>query len=416
MNNVLIVSQHFPPEIGAAANRMKQLTEGLAKRGFKLYVVTSRPSYPEPAVYAGMDWQAQHDRLRSQGIQVYACPAITRLFRGRVGRAANQLLFLIVAWWLSLFVILRHRVGICLTTSPPFPVNLIGFTLSLLFRMRWVMEVRDLWPDSLLALTDLKETSFLFRGLKWLEHRFYRRAATVVVVTRRFQETLQSKGIRKEKIKVITNGIPDWLAETKASLSSPVTPAPDGDGKVRTDGGQKAPFKAIYIGNLGYAQGLEKILEAARLLRDVPIEFYFVGEGLAKEQLQRLAAEWKLDNVTFIPAQTDKGRLREWYLAGDVGIVSLKPSPLFETVIPSKLFEYGALGIPILYIGRGEGAEIVERYGLGFRTDYDAQAIKEGLENLLEGKFQPDEKLVEQFKEDYSWRRLIEEYCTILSQ
>src|SRR5690606_12166744 len=104
-----------------------------------------------------------------------------------------------------------------------------------------------------------------------------------------------------------------------------------------------------YIGNLGYAQGLEKILEAARLLTGEGIHFYFVGEGLAKEKLQKLAREWKLDNVTFIPGVTDKGRLLQWYLTADVGLVSLKPSPLFETVIPSKLFEYGALGVPILY-------------------------------------------------------------------
>lgn len=404
MNKVLIISQHFPPEMGAAANRLKQLTEGLAEKGFKLYVVTSRPSYPEPAVYEQMDWQAHHDEMRSRGIQIYACPAVTRLLRGKAGRAANQLLFLFLAWWLSLYILLRHRVKLCLTTSPPFPVNLIGFTLSLLLGVRWVMEVRDLWPDSLLALTDMKESSLLFKVLKGLEHRFYHRAETVVVVTRRFKAILQSRGIGGEKIDVITNGIPGWIGEEERSR-----------GESPLYEGERSFFKVVYIGNLGYAQGLEKILEAARLLTGEGIHFYFVGEGLAKEKLQKLAREWKLDNVTFIPGVTDKGRLLQWYLTADVGLVSLKPSPLFETVIPSKLFEYGALGVPILYIGRGEGAEIVEKYGLGFRTASDAQAIKAALEKLHQEKFRPDEKLVNQFREDYSWRRLIDQYATLLA-
>jgi len=440
MNRLLIISQHFPPEIGAASNRMEQLTSRLARRGYTLYVVTAKPSYPEPALYRNVSFKAEQERLRQTGIHLYRTPSVSRLFSGKASRAANQLLFLVSALFLSLFICLKHSVRICLTTSPPFPVNLIGWFLARVLKVRWVMEVRDLWPDSLAAVAGWKESSFLFGLLKRLEHQFYRTAHRVVVVTDRFRDKLIQAGVPAKRIAVITNGIPDWVERYRQEREPSVeqekperhTPGqPDGGPRGVQEGrgkgnGQPQEFRAVYIGNLGMAQGLEQILQVARQMKEEqegqgPVQFYFVGEGLAKTELARLAKEWGLSNVHFIPGQTDKKELAKWYREADVGLVSLKPDPLFTTVIPSKVFEYAAWGLPILFIGAGEGAEVVEKYGLGRSVDYDTIAIKEGLLALLKEKRAPDprdaehQKHVEQFRNRFSWDTLINDYIDLLS-
>lgn len=432
MNKLLVISQHFPPEIGAASNRMEQLTLRLAQRGWTLYVVTAQPSYPEPALYQDVSDEGERDRLRQMGIHLFRTPSVARLLSGKAARAANQLLFLAFALLISLWICLRHRVGICLTTSPPFPVNLVGWFLATFFRVKWVMEVRDLWPDSLLAVTRIQASHPLFKLLKRLERLFYRTARQVVVVTQAFKEQLVQSGVPEHKLAVITNGIPDWVwpylreKEGRKEESSP--------SHLHQDPLDEAEMiRVVYIGNLGLAQGLEQILKVAQFFdrQNVPkerdngdqqppgtgsIHFYFVGEGLAKPHLMEQAKKEGLTNVHFIPGQTDKQTLAAWYQKAHVGVVCLKPDPLFNTVIPSKVFEYGAWGLPILFIGSGEGAEVVQKYGLGLRVDYDTIAIIEGLLTLFRQFRERNRSQVEQFRRDFSWDVLIEDYISLLSR
>ncbi|GGK29022.1 glycosyltransferase WbuB [Caldalkalibacillus thermarum] len=400
-NKLLLVSQHFPPEIGAASNRMKHLVSRLKGHGYELFVVTASPSYPEPDLYRGVELDDADGEIR-----VFRSPVITRGLKGKTARIVNQLLFLFYALLMAPFICLRYSVRVCLTTSPPFPVNLVGLILALVLRVKWVMDVRDLWPDSLLAVTGMSDKSVIYRLLKKLELLFYRVSRAIVVVTRRSKEMLVRQGVPPDKIQVITNGIPDWTLGYRGAGQSAGLAAGE-------------PFRVVYIGNLGYAQQLEIVLEAARMLQNDPdIRFYFVGEGLAKPDLMRYVRDHQLAHVHFIPAQTDKQQLLKWYRQADLGIVSLKQSPLFATVIPSKVFEYGALGIPILYIGQGEGAELVEKYGLGKRVDYDTIAIKRAILDRARHKDHENrqqEDRLHRFIQDFSWDALIHKYLKILS-
>ena len=203
---------------------------------------------------------------------------------------------------------------------------------------------------------------------------------------------------------VITNGVPDWITSVDQADQQP-----------------KQTMKVMYIGNLGLSQNLGIVLDAAnRLKAHEQIEFYFIGEGLDKEQLIRKARQLQLSNVHFIDGVTDKRQLAQWYLQADLGIVSLKKAQLFKSVIPSKVFEYAGLNVPIMLIGDGEVAEMIERYELGFSVDVDISKVSEAILGFYQRWKETDQNHVtnphrDRFKHDFSWEHLIQKYIQVLN-
>ncbi len=399
MKNILMVSQHYPPEIGAASNRSAHIVSHLLKNGYHIDLITSKPNYPNPVIYQSLAYEEmEHERLN-----IYRCPVLPGSFP-LLSRLLNQLFFLFFALWTALLICLRQSINKCVTTSPPFAVNVIGMFVSKVLRIPWVMEVRDLWPDSMIAVGAIRESHPLYKLFKRLEHAFYRCSRHIVVVTYHTRELLIQQGIPPNKMTVITNGVPDWITSVDQADQQP-----------------KQTMKVMYIGNLGLSQNLGIVLDAAnRLKAHEQIEFYFIGEGLDKEQLIRKARQLQLSNVHFIDGVTDKRQLAQWYLQADLGIVSLKKAQLFKSVIPSKVFEYAGLNVPIMLIGDGEVAEMIERYELGFSVDVDISKVSEAILGFYQRWKETDQNHVtnphrDRFKHDFSWEHLIQKYIQVLN-
>jgi glycosyltransferase involved in cell wall biosynthesis len=217
----------------------------------------------------------------------------------------------------------------------------------------FIMEVRDLWPAIFVELGVLKNP-FIIRMLEMLEMALYHKATRVISVTESFRRNLIKRGVSASKVVTIPNGADTdyWQPAERSS-------------HLKCQLGLDNHFIVLYIGAHGISHALGRILDVAERLRNNQnIHFLFVGEGAEKDQLIRRAQQARLENVDFLKPVDRKG-VREFYAMADVCLVPLRDIPLFETFIPSKMFEIMAMGRPIIGSLRGEGADIIRQSGAG---------------------------------------------------
>jgi hypothetical protein len=262
-------------------------------------------------------------------------------------RTLDYASYMVSATLASLFV---KRPDIVVATSPQIFTTCAGWMTSRLRGRPFVFELRDLWPESIRAVGAVRNAT----ALKWLERLelfLYRQAARVICVTNAFRANLIKRGIDGSKISVVTNG---------ADLSR-FKPRPR-DAELTKELGVENCFVAGYVGTHGMAHGLETLLEAAQRVREMHggdrIRILMLGDGAAKKSLKTKAEAMGLDNVIFVDSVPKDQVARYWSML-DVSIIHLKRTELFTSVIPSKLFECMAMGIPVLHGVEGESADIV---------------------------------------------------------
>ncbi len=367
---ILYVSQYFPPEMGAPAARVFELSREWVQHGADVTVLTAMPNHPVgiiPPEYRGKVLVREH----TAGIAVTRCWIFPAANKGFFKRVLNYFSFMLSAIFLG--IPNTPEVDVVIGTSPQFLAALAAFVISRIKRAPFIFEVRDLWPESIVQLGQIRNP-VLIRLLERLEMFLYQQATRIVVVTESTAHTLHQRGIPPQKIRVIKNGVDLQLfsprpkrAELLASL------------KLRDK------FVVTYIGTHGLSHALHVVLDAAEQLRKHPaIHFLFIGEGAEKERLQVLAQKKQLTNVTFLPQQA-KQQLPDYYALSDVVLVPLRRLPLFTTVIPSKIFEIMAMGKPILISVDGEARHLVETAGAGrFVPPEDAAALARAIVELQE--------------------------------
>jgi colanic acid biosynthesis glycosyl transferase WcaI len=262
-----------------------------------------------------------------------------------------------VSYALSAFLIAwrEARPDVIISTSPHLFVPLAGVLHACLRRVPHVFEIRDLWPASIAATEALHGASRSLRLLERLELFLYRHSARILALTPAFKTDLVQRGVNPDKIDVVING-------ANLDLFRPGVPR---DRDLEAQFGLGGRFVVGYLGTLGLAHGLESVLDAAEQLRDTQVTFLFVGVGAAKAELEAAVRERRLTNVVFAQRQEKAAMPRYWSLC-DASLVHLRAAPLFETVIPSKIFEAMAVGLPTIYAApRGEGSRIVEQHDAG---------------------------------------------------
>lgn len=360
--HILFLTDNFPPEVNAPASRTFEHCREWVRAGHRVTVITCAPNFPTGRLFEGYRnrWFA---REIMDGIEVVRVWSYITANEGFLRRTLDYLSFMITATPASLRI---RRPDVVVATSPQFFTACAGYLVSRLKRVPFVFELRDLWPESIRAVGAMKQ-SFLLDWLEKLELFLYRRTAAVVAVTNAFKENLRTRGIDGSKIHIVTNG---------ADITR-FQPVQKDRGLVEALGLQ-GKFVAGYIGTHGLAHALETLLEAARLLqaegRD-DIHLLFLGDGASKEALMAQAKELALRNVTFVDSVPKADVVRYWSLL-DVSIIHLRKTDLFTKVIPSKLFECMAMGIPVLHGVRGESAQIVECEGAGLTFEPEnAQAL-----------------------------------------
>ena len=344
---VLFLTDNFPPEVTPAATRTYEHCREWVKLGAEVTVVTSFPNFPYGKIYDGY----KNRRIQKEevdGIRVVRVWTYLAANQGFLRRTIDYLSYAVSSFWGGLF----QKTDIIVATSPHFFITWSGAALSLFKRKPWVFEIRDLWPESIISVGML-EDGFVYRSLEKIELRLYKSADHIVPNTDAFKKNLVERGVPAEKISVIPNG-------TNFELFTPREPDP----QLVSSLGLDNKFVVGYVGTLGMAHALDFVIRSIARLNDNQIHFLFIGDGAEKENCIRLANELELENVTFLDS-VPKQIIPDYLAIIDASLAPLKKTETFKTVIPSKIFEAGAMGKPMLLGVDGQARSIVEEFDSG---------------------------------------------------
>lgn len=352
---ILYVSQYFPPEMGAPSARVHELSRHWVEAGHQVTVLTGFPNHPTGVVAPEYRRPMRRGTIREavDGIDVvrtwlYAAPN-----RRPKERILNYSSFCASSCVRGLFV---RPPDLVIATSPQLLVGLSGWWIARWKRCPFVLEVRDLWPESLLASGIGRKDSAFIRGLEGLSRFLYRNCDRIVVVTDAFKENLTAgRGLPAGKIDVIENGVETEKFNHRVDANG-----------LRRHLGLDGKFVVSYIGTIGYAHGLDIILQAAQRLQAILPEamLLLVGEGAEKDKLEGQARREGLGNIRFIPQQP-RDDIPRFISASDVCLVLLRKAELFTTVLPSKMLEFMACGRPVVLGVEGQAREILNQAQAG---------------------------------------------------
>lgn len=349
--HILFITDNFPPEVNAPASRTYDHAKVWANRGHKITVVTCVPNFPTGKVFAGYKnrlWQREF----MGGIEVIRVWSYISSNEGFSKRVLDFISFMLTSFIASMFV---KKFDVVIGTSPQFFTVCSAYMVGLVRRKPFVFELRDLWPETIKVIGQIKSPTIL-KYLEKLEIYLYKKAALIISVTHSFKQNLIDRGINSNKIEVVTNGVDnrhfigvqkkDPLLMSKLEL--------------------KNKFIIGYIGTHGACHKLDIVLDAAKYFDSNyafnKIFFIFVGEGSEKKMLKERSKNLK--NIKFID-QTDKHHIRDFWSILDITVVHLQKDEMFKSVIPSKIFEAMAMEIPILIGVEGEAKKIILDNGVG---------------------------------------------------
>ena len=398
---ILFLTDNFPPEVNAPATRTFEHCVEWVKAGADVTVITCAPNFPQGKLYPGYKNRLVH-RETMDKITVIRVWTYMAENTGFYKRTVDYLSFMVS----SFFAGLPIQTDIIIATSPQFFTAVSGYLLSLCKRTPWIMEVRDLWPDSVIGVGAVKKSwmlSFFYRLEKWL----YRSANVIVPVTETFKKEIIKKGIEPAKIHVIKNG-------SNLDLFSPREPNKYLKEKLLlTD-----RIVVSYIGTHGMAHGLEFIVSCAGELDRHNISLLFIGDGARKREIVELSKKLNLKNVVFLDP-VPKEQIPDYLSVTDVSLVPLIKAGIFTTVIPSKIFESAAMEIPILLGVDGEAKSLIEKYqaGLFFQPENKPDFVEKMLKLVQDKEFYQQCKIGgRQLASDFDRKKLAINFLNLLSE
>jgi colanic acid biosynthesis glycosyl transferase WcaI len=358
---LLFVSQWFDPEPTVKglvfARRLRDL-------GFDVEVVTGFPNYPGGRLYEGYRLRPFR-RERIEGITVTRLALYPSHDRNPVARAANYLsFFLSLLVYLTVFV---RRRDVVYCYHPPVTVGLATVLAQKIWRTPVVIDVQDLWPDSLTA-TGMVRRGWMLGLIDRMCRIVYANARRIVVLSPGFLPVLVARGVAPEKLVVVRN----WADEASIRAAIGEVPEP------MRDAGR---FRVLFAGNMGLAQGLGSVLDAAQIVaRQRPdIDICLLGSGVVAADLQAEATRRRLANIRFLP-RVPMAEVGAYLAAADCLLVHLRDDPLFAITIPSKTQAYLAAGRPVIMAVRGDAADIVLEAGAGLAVPpEDPQALADAI-------------------------------------
>jgi colanic acid biosynthesis glycosyl transferase WcaI len=355
---ILYVSQYFPPEMGAPAARVAELSRRWVEARHSVTVLTGFPNHPTGRVPPEYRRKLRGLVMREEyhGVKVIRTWLLPLPNRKAYERIFNYSSFLLSSAITGLFI---RKPDVLIATSPQLLVALSGCWLACWKRVPFVFEVRDLWPESLAAVGVGNEKSILHRALGRIAGFLYKRANLIVVVTPAFKEHLAAEwSVPADKIALVENAV-------ETELFKPVSD-PGACSGLRKSWSAENKFVVSYIGTLGMAHGLDVLLESASQLRIMrpDILFVLIGEGADKDRIKASARDRGLDNILFVDEQP-REIIPTCIAASDVCVVSLKQTEIFKTVIPTKMLEFMACERPVILSVGGLAKSILNGAGAG---------------------------------------------------
>ena len=361
---VLLLTQWFDPE---PTFKGLVFARELVRQGFDVEVVTGFPNYPGGKVYAGYKIKLIQREL-IDGVEVTRLPLYPNHDQSAIKRVLNYASFAASALFYGFFI--AKRADVMYAYHPPLTVGVAASLIRWVRGIPLVYDIQDMWPDTLRATGMLDNPQLLTlvgRVCDWV----YKQVDQLVVLSPGFKRLLLQRGVTESKIEVIYN----WADES--ALMSPVGSVP-----AAFPGADR--FRVVFAGNMGKAQALDAVLDAAEILqaRGSLASLVMLGGGVEVNRLKVRSLEMKLNNVVFLPP-VPMSEVGTVLAEADVLLVHLRKDPTFEITIPSKTQAYMAVGKPLLMAVNGDSADLVRRAKCGLTAESEnPQALADAITTL----------------------------------
>jgi len=379
--NILFVTDNYPPEFNAASIRTSEHINRWAESNNNITVITCFPNFPKGKLFKGYK-NKLYQVEKFNNIKIIRVWTFIAPNSGFILRSIDYISFAISSTIASFFI---KKHNLVIATSPQFFSIIAGYFISIFKRTKLVIEIRDLWPDSLLTVGVLRK-NLIFKILKKIEYFIYRKSHKIIVVTNSTANILQKNGIKEKKISLIYNGV-------NLDKFRPSTKNQD----LLIKYNLQNYFCVGYIGTIGLAHEIEVLIYAANEISklNINLKFIIIGEGARKKFIEKKIEEYNLSNVLLLDSISNSEIAKYWSLL-DCSVTHLKKDNLFKTVIPSKIFESMAMQVPIIHGVLGESSEIINSLKVG-------ECFESGDYKLLVNiimKFYNDKKLLEFYKKN----------------
>ena len=386
---IILLMQFYDPE---PAYKGQAFAEAIAKAGYEVEVVTGFPNYPGGKIYDGYRMRPIK-KSQENGVAITRLALYPSHDKNKLGRVLNYVSFMLSAFfYLTIFA---RRASLVYAYHPPLTVGLAAAAASVFRRNPVVVDIHDLWPDTLPAtgmISNLRILKAVEMACNWM----YRRAQHIILHSHGFRKELSKRGVLAEKMTTVIG----WTHEPAAPATQSAIPKNMKDLR---------GLKVLYAGNIGPAQALSSILDTAYLLqsegRSETATFCILGSGLALDALKDKARSLSLGNVVFLP-RVSPSEAEGYLAAADVLLVHLRDTPLFALNIPSKVQAYMLAAKPILIGVNGESAKLISDVKAGVSVPSEnPRAMADAVISLAEMHPEVRNKLGENGR-DYYWREL----------
>ena len=343
MEDILIISNYYPPEKGAAANRIEHLAQKLHQKNYRVSVICPLGNYPEGELFAEYKGKfsvtEQRENINVKRLWIY--PSVSK---NLVVRLLSVCSFSLILFFYLVFKKTPKKV---IVQSPPLLLSFISVFVLSFKRKKIILNVSDLWPLAAIELRALKENSVSHKISLYLEQFIYKNSTLILGQSNEILNHIKS--IFPAKSCFLYRNFPDHKINEKVLTRASESPG-------------NQPIKIFYAGLLGIAQGVFELCQNLDLSQ-LNIELHLFGDGAERNQIEVLISSQNKQRI-FFHGMVERNELHERLKYYDVAIVPLK-TRIYGSV-PSKIFEYTALGFPILYFGGGEGENIVLENNLGW--------------------------------------------------
>jgi colanic acid biosynthesis glycosyl transferase WcaI len=370
--HILVLTQYFHPEFGAAAIRLKRLTAHFVRAGHRVTVLTGMPNYPEGIIRAPYRGRLTLRERDESGVEVVRAWVFASPSKRARARLLNQASFLAAS---ALRGLTLSQPDVLYVESHPLFATLSGGWLAARFRAPILLNVSDLWPESAVATGALHADSTIVKVAARVERWAYDRAAHIVAMTRGVYDGVLAVHPQPGRVSLIRNA---------ADLDRFAPAAPEKRAQARAVLGLGEAFTAVHVGNMSLTYDFEPILHAAARLPDA--RFLFAGGGSQAEAVSAAVASRGLANVTLLGVLPHE-RMPDIWAAADLSLIALADHSVAGGTLPAKLYESLATGTPVVAAIRGEGAALVHESGGGLVTPIgDAEAYAAAVRTLMDNR------------------------------
>ncbi len=336
---LLLISQYFPPEVGAGATRSEAMVRYLGELGWEIEVISELPNYPTGIVPPSYKKRKFHQQ------EIIHNAIIHRVWvwaNARKNNLEKMGLFVTYLWSSLTYVVLYpKKYDLVYASSPPIFAAIAGCLIAKLLQTRFVLEIRDIWPDAAVDIGSVDRHSFLFKFSKIVELWLYRNADLIIPVTEASRDIIEQRAPGKQ-VHVISNGVDldifKPIPNAKEMLDEPV---------------DTTKFRVGYVGSLGVIHDMRTLVKAAKLCEDDPdIEFIVIGDGGQRQEFLDAIEQVKPANLKWLGLKQHE-QIPIYISSFDLALNPVYGYNIFESIITVKFYEYLACGVPVISTSRG---------------------------------------------------------------